>query len=142
MGGEVAKYVTKPGGYLELTGEQWCCDDEVLETLHYGLASRRMIAWSRSLSRIRKELGFLGASARQSAPDSYLAVVLRHPDINDALTVSAQSLAPHRRPLFLRDVQRRVRLKIRTRHHQQDMKMRMELTPAADTSRQALGMNA
>jgi len=59
--GEVAKYVTKPGGYLELTGEQWCCDDEVLETLHYGLASRQMIAWSRSLSEIRKELGFLGA---------------------------------------------------------------------------------
>ena len=44
-----------------------------------------MVASSRSLSRIRKELGFLGASARQSAPDSYLAVVLRHPDINDAL---------------------------------------------------------
>ena len=55
----VAKYVTKPGGYLELTGEQWRCDDEVLETLHYGLANRRMIAWSRSLSAIRKELGFL-----------------------------------------------------------------------------------
>jgi len=47
--------VTKPGGYLELTGEQWRCDDEVLETL------RRMIAWSRSLSRIRIELGFLDA---------------------------------------------------------------------------------
>jgi hypothetical protein len=57
--GEVAKYVTKPGGYLELTGEQWQCDDRVLETLHYGLASRRMIAWSRSLSPIRKQLGFL-----------------------------------------------------------------------------------
>ena len=59
--GEVAKCVTKPGGYLELTGEQWCCDDKVLETLHYGLASRRMIAWSMSLSQIRKELGFLDA---------------------------------------------------------------------------------
>src|SRR5215470_16661071 len=59
--GEVAKYVTEPGGYLELTGEQRRCDDEVLETLHYGLASRRMIAWSRSLSRIRKMLGFLDA---------------------------------------------------------------------------------
>jgi hypothetical protein len=59
--GEVAKYVTKPGGYLELTGKQWQCDDRVLETLHYGLASRRMIAWSRSLSQIRKELGFLDA---------------------------------------------------------------------------------
>ena len=39
-------------------------DDEVLETLHYGLASRRMIAWSRSLSEIRKELGFLGAEEK------------------------------------------------------------------------------
>jgi Replication protein len=57
--GEVAKYVTKPGGYLELTGEQWQCDDRVLETLHYGRASRRMITWSRSLSPIRKALGFL-----------------------------------------------------------------------------------
>ena len=35
--GEVAKYVTKPGRYLELTGGQWQCDDRVLETLHYGL---------------------------------------------------------------------------------------------------------
>ena len=48
--GEVAKDVTKPGGYLELTGEQWRCDDEVLETLHSGLASRRMVGrWSASL---------------------------------------------------------------------------------------------
>ena len=31
--GEVAKYVTKPGRYLELTGGQWQCDDRVLETL-------------------------------------------------------------------------------------------------------------
>src|SRR6516162_4991708 len=57
--GEVAKYVTKPGGYLELTGEQWRCDDQVLDTLHYGFASRRMITWSRSLSPIRRALGFL-----------------------------------------------------------------------------------
>jgi hypothetical protein len=57
--GEVAKYVTKPGGYLELTGEQWQCDDQVLETLHDGLASRRMITWCRSLSPDRKQLGFL-----------------------------------------------------------------------------------
>ena len=35
--GEVTKYVTKPGGYLELTGEQWQCDDRVLETLQTGL---------------------------------------------------------------------------------------------------------
>jgi hypothetical protein len=53
--GEAAKYVTKPGGYLELTGEQWQCDDRVLETLHYGLASWRVSASSSSLSRIRKE---------------------------------------------------------------------------------------
>jgi hypothetical protein len=33
--------------------------DRVLETLHYGLASRRMITWSRSLPPIRKALGFL-----------------------------------------------------------------------------------
>src|SRR5262252_348207 len=33
--GEVVKYVTKPGGYLELTGEQWRCDSSILETLHY-----------------------------------------------------------------------------------------------------------
>ena len=57
--GEVAKYVTKPGGYLELTGGLWRCDDCVLETLHYGLASQRTITWSRSLSSIRKALGFL-----------------------------------------------------------------------------------
>jgi hypothetical protein len=57
--GEVAKYVTKPGGYLELTGDQWRCDSAVLETLHYGLASRRMIAWSHSLSAIRKQLKIL-----------------------------------------------------------------------------------
>jgi hypothetical protein len=67
--GEVAKYVTKPGGYLELTGEHWQCDDRVLETLHYGLASRRMIAWSRSLSRIRKELGFLGCGGAKRGFD-------------------------------------------------------------------------
>ena len=33
----------------------------MLETLHYGLASRRMITWSRSLSPIRKQLSFLDA---------------------------------------------------------------------------------
>jgi hypothetical protein len=55
----VPKYVIKPGGYLELTGQQWQCDDRFLETLHYGLAARRMIAWSRPLSPIRKALGFL-----------------------------------------------------------------------------------
>jgi hypothetical protein len=57
--GEVAKYVTKPSSYLELAGDQWRCESEVLESLHNGLASRRMLAWSRSLSSIRKALGFL-----------------------------------------------------------------------------------
>jgi hypothetical protein len=42
-----------------ITGGVFSGRPGVLETLHYGLASRRMIAWSRSLSRIRKELGFL-----------------------------------------------------------------------------------
>jgi hypothetical protein len=56
---EVAKYVAKPSAYVALTGEEWRCDSLVLETLHYGLASRRMIAWSRSLSEIRRRLGFL-----------------------------------------------------------------------------------
>jgi hypothetical protein len=66
--GEVAKYVTKPGGYLELTDEEWCCDDEVLKTLHYGLARPRMIAWSRSPSRIRSPI--IEVDTRQ--PSSYL----------------------------------------------------------------------
>jgi hypothetical protein len=66
--GEVAEYVTKPGGYLELTDEQWQCDDRVLETLHYGLASRRMITWSRSLSPIRKQLGLLDTEDQSEDP--------------------------------------------------------------------------
>jgi replication protein len=37
--GEVTKYVTKPGGYLELTGEQWQCDDACLRRCTTG--SRR-----------------------------------------------------------------------------------------------------
>jgi hypothetical protein len=35
------------------------CDHERLETLHYALGSRRLIAWSRSLSEIWRKLGFL-----------------------------------------------------------------------------------
>jgi hypothetical protein len=58
--GEVAKYVTKPAAYLKLDGDgAWWCDPERLETLHYALGSRRLIAWSRSLSEIRRKLGFL-----------------------------------------------------------------------------------
>ena len=56
--GEVAKYVAKPGGYLELTGGQWQCDDRVLETLHYGLPGlgrcrRCERRWVSSIPRIR-----------------------------------------------------------------------------------------
>jgi len=58
--GEVAKYVTKPGAYLKLDGAgAWWCDPERLETLHYVLGSRRVIGWSRSLSGIRRKLGFV-----------------------------------------------------------------------------------
>jgi hypothetical protein len=35
------------------------CFGERPETLHYALGSRRLIAWSRSLSEIRRKLGFL-----------------------------------------------------------------------------------
>jgi hypothetical protein len=60
--GEVAKYVTKPGAYLKLDGAgAWWCDPERLETLHYALGSRRLIGWSRSLSGIRRKLGFVEA---------------------------------------------------------------------------------
>jgi hypothetical protein len=52
-----------------LVDDQWLCDDEVLETLHYGLANRRMIAWSRSLSPIRKSLGFLDDEASEDLVD-------------------------------------------------------------------------
>jgi plasmid rolling circle replication initiator protein Rep len=58
--GEVAKYVTKPRAYLRLDGDgTWWCDPDRLETLHYALGSRRLVAWSRSLSEIRRRLGFL-----------------------------------------------------------------------------------
>jgi hypothetical protein len=58
--GEVAKYITKPGAYLKLdeNGARWC-DADRLKVLHYALGSRRLIAWSRSLSVIRHELAFL-----------------------------------------------------------------------------------
>jgi hypothetical protein len=60
--GEVAKYVTKPGAYLKLDDAgAWWCDPERLETLHYALGSRRLIGWSRSLSGIRRKLGFVEA---------------------------------------------------------------------------------
>ena len=58
--GEVTKYVTKPGAYLKLDDAgAWWCDPERLETLHYALGSRRVIGWSRSLSGIRRKLGFV-----------------------------------------------------------------------------------
>jgi hypothetical protein len=49
--GEVAKYVTKPGAYLKLDGDgAWWCDPDCLEAVHCAFGSRRLIAWSRSLS--------------------------------------------------------------------------------------------
>ena len=57
---EVAKYVTKPSAYLKFHGDgAWWSDRERLESLHYAQGSRRLIAWSRSLSEIRPKLGFL-----------------------------------------------------------------------------------
>jgi plasmid rolling circle replication initiator protein Rep len=57
---EVCKYVTKPQDYLsELPNGEWWCNSENLEAFHYGLAHRRMSAWSRSCSPIRRRLGFL-----------------------------------------------------------------------------------
>jgi hypothetical protein len=64
---EVAKYVTKPGAYLKLKDDgAWWCDPARLETLHYALGSRRLVAWSRSLSVIRRKLGFLTDDDDQS----------------------------------------------------------------------------
>jgi hypothetical protein len=52
--------VTKPGAYHKLDGAgAWWCD----ETLHCALGSRRLIGWSRSLSGIRRKLGFVEAEA-------------------------------------------------------------------------------
>lgn len=56
---EAIKYVAKPADYLMLVDGEWHCDIDRLETLHYRLAHRRMIAWSRSLSDTRRRLGFL-----------------------------------------------------------------------------------
>jgi hypothetical protein len=53
---EAIKYVAKPADYLTLVDGEWYCD--IMETLHYGLAHRRMIAWSRWFSDMRRRLGF------------------------------------------------------------------------------------
>jgi hypothetical protein len=37
----------------------WWCDPERLETVHYALGSRHLVAWSRSLSNICRKHGFL-----------------------------------------------------------------------------------
>ena len=43
--GNVAKYVTKSGAYLRLDGdERWWCEPDRLDTLHYALGNRRLIA--------------------------------------------------------------------------------------------------
>jgi hypothetical protein len=58
--GQGAKYAAKPSPYLKLDGDGASqCDPERLETLHYALVRWRLIARSRSLSEIRRKLGFL-----------------------------------------------------------------------------------
>jgi hypothetical protein len=48
---QIPKHVTKPGAYLKLDGDgAWWCNPDRLETLRYALGSRRLVAWSRSLS--------------------------------------------------------------------------------------------
>jgi plasmid rolling circle replication initiator protein Rep len=57
---EVAKYVSKPSEYLTKHDDgSWSCDVDRLETLHYALHGRKMVSWSKSLSPLRKALGFL-----------------------------------------------------------------------------------
>ena len=76
--GEVAKYVTKPGAYLKLDGAgAWWCDPERLETLHYVLGSRRVIGWSRSLSGIRRKLGFVERTSTIWLPSTNLTTARR-----------------------------------------------------------------
>jgi plasmid rolling circle replication initiator protein Rep len=54
---EVAKYVTKSADYLTTDEDGWSADPDTIEALHVALKSRRLIAWSRELGLIRKELG-------------------------------------------------------------------------------------
>jgi len=54
---EVAKYVTKAQDYLSPDEDGWTADAGTIETLHVALKGRRLIAWSRELCAIRKELG-------------------------------------------------------------------------------------
>jgi hypothetical protein len=66
---EIAKYCTKPSDYLvQLPNWIWRYDMVKLETLHCALSGRRMVSWSRSLSPLRKQLGFLDGSAQFDAP--------------------------------------------------------------------------
>ncbi|MGA7810838.1 protein rep [Bradyrhizobium sp.] len=52
---EVTKYVTKSNDYLDEDADGWNADPDTIGTLHVALKNRRLIAWSRELSTIRKE---------------------------------------------------------------------------------------
>jgi plasmid rolling circle replication initiator protein Rep len=56
---EVTKYVTKAQDYLTWSDEVdgWKADSSTIEALHVALKGRRLVAWSRELSALRKELG-------------------------------------------------------------------------------------
>jgi hypothetical protein len=54
---EVTKYVTKAQDYLTADENGWSADPDTIQALHVALKGRRLIAWSRELGVIRKELG-------------------------------------------------------------------------------------
>jgi plasmid rolling circle replication initiator protein Rep len=54
---EVAKYVTKSADYLTAGDDGWTADPDTIAALHVALKSRRLIAWSSELNKVRKELG-------------------------------------------------------------------------------------
>jgi plasmid rolling circle replication initiator protein Rep len=56
---EVTKYVTKSQDYLTWSSDEsgWQADTDTIKALHVALKGRRLIAWSRELGVIRKELG-------------------------------------------------------------------------------------
>jgi hypothetical protein len=54
---EVAKYITKAADYLTEDADGWRADPDTIAALHVALKGRRLIAWSRELNAIRKNLG-------------------------------------------------------------------------------------
>jgi plasmid rolling circle replication initiator protein Rep len=57
---EAAKYIVKPGDFVQVKGEKFFVDWEVIACLHYALSSRRFVGWSASLVEMRKGAGLVG----------------------------------------------------------------------------------